>query len=297
MPKARKRIKRKKHSRHIIIILVLLVAGTLFILKDLGKDSTPPKKTKTSRPAIALRPAPSVIPEKEDNPLLPVKPEPESGLPKVAIVIDDLGPNKKAAKAILSLKAPITLSILPQEVYSAWVAEEGHRLGHDVIGHIPLQAKSALKLGNGGLYLKMTKREIINTLKKNLDSIPHLTGISTHMGSAFTENRRAMNILISELKKRDLLFLDSFTTAKSVGMDIAKLENVGAIRRDVFLDDNNDPAAIKAQWKRLMKIVSKKGFAVAQGHPRKNTIAFLKKILPDNKDIEVVPLSELINRQ
>ena len=295
MAKARKRIKRKKHSRHIIFILALLIAGTLFILKDFGKDSTLPKKTKTSRPEITLRPAPSVIPEKDEKPLLLIKPEPESGLPKVAIVIDDLGPNKKAAKAVLSINAPITLSILPQEVYSAWVAEEGHRLGHDVIGHIPLQAKSSLKLGNGGLYLKMTKREIINTLKKNLDSIPHLKGKSTHMGSAFTENRRVMNIIISELKKHDLLFLDSFTTAKSVGLEIAKSENVRALRRDVFLDDSNDPAAIKAQWKRLMKIVSKKGFAVAQGHPRKNTIAFLKKILPDNKDVKVVPLTELVS--
>ncbi|MEN8263041.1 MAG: divergent polysaccharide deacetylase family protein [Nitrospirota bacterium] len=297
MAKARKRIKRKKHSRHIIFILALLVAGTLFILKDLGKDSTPPKKTKTSRPKIVLRPAPSVIPEKEDKPLLLVKPEPESGLPKIAIVIDDLGPNKKAAKNILSINAPITLSILPQEVYSAWVAEEGHRLGHDVIGHIPLQAKSSLKLGNGGLYLKMTKREIINTLKKNLNSIPHLTGISTHMGSAFTEDRRVMNVLILELKKRKLLFLDSFTTAKSLGLEIAKSENVRAIRRDVFLDDSNDPAAIKAQWKRLMKIVSKKGYAVAQGHPRKNTIEFLKKTLKNNNEVEIVPLSELINQK
>ena len=166
-----------------------------------------------------------------------------------------------------------------------------------MIGHIPLQAKSSLKLGNGGLYLKMTKKELIKTFNKNLDSIPHLAGISTHMGSAFTEDRRAMKVLISELKKRNLFLLDSFTTAKSVGIDIAKSENVRAIRRDVFLDDSNDPAAIKAQWKRLIKIVSKKGYAVAQGHPRKNTIAFLKKTLKNNNEVEIVPLSELINQQ
>ena len=66
-----------------------------------------------------------------------------------------------------------------------------------------------------------------------------------------------MNILISELKKRELFFLDSYTTPKSVGLEIAESANVRAMRRDVFLDDNNDPDAIKAQWKRLLKIVSK----------------------------------------
>jgi hypothetical protein len=286
--KPKKRIKRKKHSRHIIFILILLIAGTLFLFKDFSREKVTEKIPETARPGRAEK---YVLPEKK---VLPAKPA--RLLPSVAIVIDDLGPNKDAAKNILALDAPLTLSILPQEVYSSWIAGEGHRLGLDVIGHIPLQAKKPLRLGNGGLYLQMSKKEIVRTLAKNFDSIPHIIGISTHMGSAFTEDKRAMNILVSELKKRRFFLLDSITTAKSLGLEVAKSHGVRAIRRDVFLDDSNDPADIKVQWNRLLKIASKKGFAVAQGHPRKNTIEFLKKTLADNNDVDVVPLSELINR-
>jgi polysaccharide deacetylase 2 family uncharacterized protein YibQ len=287
--KAKKRIKRKKHSRHIIFILILLVAGTLFLIKDIGRDNSTKKIPAPRTPWKASKPAVPAEPAK------PVNPDP--ALPSVAIVIDDLGPNKNAAERVLALNAPLTLSILPQEVYSAWVAGEGHRLGLDVIGHIPLQAKKPLRLGNGGLYLQMSKKEMSRTLAKNFDSIPHIVGISTHMGSAFTEDKRAMNILVSELKKHRLFLLDSITTPKSLGLEVSKSHGVSAVRRDVFLDDSNNPADIKTQWNRLLKIASKKGFAVAQAHPIKNTISFLKKTLSDNKDVKVVPLSELIEQQ
>ena len=295
MAKPKKRIKRKKHSRHIIFILILLIAGTLFLFKDFSRDNVTEKTPKTPAPWKAAKPALPLEPEKKAEPFIPVKPA--RLLPSVAIVIDDLGPNKKAAEKILALNAPLTLSILPQEVYSSWIAGEGHRLGLDVIGHIPLQAKKPLRLGNGGLYLQMSKKEIVRTLAKNIDSIPHIIGISTHMGSAFTEDKRAMNILVSELKKRRFFLMDSITTPKSLGLEVAKSHGVRAIRRDVFLDDSNDPADIRVQWNRLLKIASKKGFAVAQGHPRKNTIEFLKKTLADNNDVEIVPLSELIDRK
>ena len=96
---------------------------------------------------------------------------------------------------------------------------------------------------------------------------------------------------------RRFFLLDSFTTSNSVGMEVSKSEGVKAIRRDVFLDDNNDPAKIKIQWERLLEIAAKKGFAVVQAHPRKNTITFLKKTLPGNNKVEIVPLSELIDRK
>ncbi len=295
MAKPKKRIRRNKHSRHIIFILVLLIAGTLFLFKDFSRDKVSERIPETARPGRVGKYA---LPEKDKKRAMPVLPvKPARLLPSIAIVIDDLGPNKKAAEKILTLNAPLTLSILPQEVYSSWIAGEGHRLGLDVIVHIPLQAKKPLRLGNGGLYLQMSKKEIVRTLAKDFDSVPHMIGMSTHMGSAFTEDKRVMNILVSELKKRRLFLLDSITTPKSLGLEVSKSLGVRAIRRDVFLDDSNDPADIKFQWNRMLKIASKKGFAVVQGHPRKNTIEFLKKTLSDNNDVEVVPLSELIDRK
>jgi hypothetical protein len=80
-----------------------------------------------------------------------------------------------------------------------------------------------------------------------------------------------------------------------VAYSIAAKSGVKAIRRDVFLDDSNDPKEIRHQWERLLKIAKKNGRAVAQGHPRKNTVEFLETALRDNTEIQIVPLSELLD--
>ena len=87
----------------------------------------------------------------------------------------------------------------------------------------------------------MTDLEIARTLADDIRSMPHISGVSNHMGSAFTEDKRAMQAAISELEKHRIFFLDSFTTSRSVGYDAAKAGGLAALRRDVFLDDKDDP--------------------------------------------------------
>ena len=267
--------KNKKH--HIIFILFLIIAAVFFLYEEFGKEKKPkgpPRVTKPDKKTEMVLPGPS--------------------RPKAAIVIDDLGPNKNAAKEVLDLKIPVTLSILPLQTYSAWIAEEGHRLGHDIIVHIPMEAEKSYKLGEGGLYTWMTDKEIAETLNKDILSIPHALGISNHMGSAFTQDERAMQVLISELKKKKLFFLDSLTSPKSVGFNLARMQGIKALNRDIFLDDKDDPAEIEAQWRKLIKIANKNGYAILLAHPRKNTIEFLQKILKNNNQVAVVPISDLV---
>jgi len=267
--------KNKKH--HIIFILFLIIAGIFLLHEEFGKEKKP------------KLPPPITKPEKKSETFLP-----KSSKPKVAIIIDDLGPNKDAAKEVFDLKAPFTLSILPQQPYSAWIAEEGHRLGHDIMAHIPMEAEKPYKLGEGGLYTWMTDKELTETLNKDILSVPHALGVSNHMGSAFTQDERSMQILISALKKKNLFFLDSVTSPKSVGFHLAAMHGITALNRDIFLDDKDDPAEIEKQWKKLVNTANKKGYAVLLAHPRKNTLEFLQKVLKKNNEVTAVPVSELV---
>jgi len=254
--------KNKKH--HYILILFFIVIAVFSIYEEFGKD----KKPKV--------------------------PPPPPSKPKVAIIMDDLGPNKETAIEIMNLNNRITLSILPQQTYSSWIAGEGRRRGHDIIAHIPMEALSAQKPGEGGLFTWMTDGEIVETFDKDIKSVPHALGISNHMGSAFTRDERAMRVVLAELKKRKLFFLDSLTTPDSTGYELAKAGGTRALRRDLFLDDKDAPAEIEAQWKKLLQLADKNGRAILLAHPRRNTIEFLRKTLKDNKEIEVVPVRELI---
>jgi len=283
MPPKKRRVNKKKKKHHIILILFLIIVGVFFLFEEFGQQDI-------SRNILNIFKSDTV----ETETLLPETPFTRD-LPKVALVIDDLGPNKKMAISVLVIDAPLTLSILPLEVYSAWIAEEGNKLGRDLIVHVPMEASKPLRLGNGGLYTWMTDKEISETLEKDILSVPHIIGASSHMGSAFTEDERSMKVVISELKKHKLFFLDSITTPKSTGHKIAKAQGIVTFKRDVFLDDSNDLRDIEIQWNRLVKIAQERGYAIAQGHARNNTIAFLEDTLRENDEVQVVPLSELMD--
>lgn len=281
MPPGRRRRKRRKKNRHLILILLLILVGVFFYFEEFEKERVPKQPPVIAKPDIKPK---TVIPG------IP----PPAGLPRVAIIMDDLGRSKQKALEVFKLNAPVTIAILPHRNYSAWIAEEANRRGHDIILHIPMEPIKPLKLGKGGLYLWMSDEEIAETLISDINSVPFIKGVSNHMGSAFTQDKRGMGIVISELKKRGLFFLDSITISKSIAYKMARSHELQALRRDVFLDDKDDPAEIKKQWDRLVKLAVKNNRAIAQGHPRRNTLNFLKKALKNNDQVVVVPLTELI---
>lgn len=278
-------MKKKQNRRHIAFILLFIVAAVLFYVEEFEKD----RRTGGLLDIFRFGKKPGVT--APDKPVTHA----HKALPKVAIVIDDLGPSRELAGEVLKLKAPLTLSILPQQDYSVWIAEEGHRLGRDIMIHIPMEAEKPLRLGKGGLYTWMTDSEISQTVEENIRSVPHIKGANNHMGSAFTRDERVMNTVISELKARRLFFLDSLTTPDSAGFKLASAHGMKTIRRDVFLDDSDDPKDIEIQWNKLIKEARQRGHAVALGHPKKNTIEFLQKALDSNKEVTIVPVSELIS--
>jgi polysaccharide deacetylase 2 family uncharacterized protein YibQ len=265
----------KKKHRHIFLILILIVAALFIFYDEFGEKDVQYEeglRLKTSRQAL---------PE-----------EKTVTRPEIAVVIDDLGYSKKAALDVFNLNIPLTLSVLPHERYTRWIAEEGHSLGYDVIGHMPMEAMSPHDLGKGGLYTSMTDDEIIETLTGDIDGIPHIEGVSNHMGSAFTRDERAMSLLVSVLQEHGLFFLDSLTTSESIGYRIAREQGIKALKRDVFLDNEDDLRSIEIQWEKAVAVAARRGYAVVIAHAKKNTIAFLKKTLPSNR-VSVVPLSEL----
>ncbi|UCH82259.1 MAG: divergent polysaccharide deacetylase family protein [Nitrospiraceae bacterium] len=285
MPPKKRRIRKKiNKSRIIFLILVVVLAGIFFLYRESDKDRVPPSESKLFKTEKKVHP-----PVPDVAPLAPV--------PKVAIVMDDLGPSKKKVMTLFRMKQPFTFSVLPLQPYSRWTAEEAHRRGYDVILHIPMEASRKLKLGQGGLYLHMSNSEIIETLETNIKSMPFIKGASSHMGSAFTLDKRAMGTVAAVLKEHNLFFLDSVTSPDTVGYSMAEASEVKALRRDIFLDNEEDPEKMSHQWERLMKIAKKEGYAIALAHPRENTFQFLQETLKNNTDITVVPLSKLLDER
>ena len=108
-----------------------------------------------------------------------------------------------------------------------------------------------------------------------------------------------MRLVLQEIKKRDLIFVDSMTSAQSVAGKMAAQMGIMTGKRDVFLDDVDDAEKIKEQFNRLNLVAGKHGTAIAIGHPRPKTIAALKEWLAsiEGSDTMVVPLSVVLLEQ
>ena len=219
--------------------------------------------------------------------------------PRVAIVIDDLGCSKKRARELINLEAPITLSFFPLSRNSRKLAKEAFEKGKEVILHMPMEPYGFPETnpGKGALLMSMTEKELRGQIHGNLETIPYIKGVNNHMGSRFMEDDRRVGILIKELKARNLFFLDSRTTSKTVGYRIAKKLGIKTGQRDVFLDNNyNDEAEIRKNILKLAEIAKNEGKAVGIGHPYPCTIKSLREMIPKLKKrgIEVVPLSHIM---
>jgi polysaccharide deacetylase 2 family uncharacterized protein YibQ len=224
--------------------------------------------------------------------------EVEKAVP-VAVVIDDLGQDLKAAKEILSLPARITYAVMPGLLHSREIAELARRDGREVLLHLPMQPKDkGLKASPGALSSNMTPMNFVATIGTDLDSVPGAVGVNNHEGSALTENAEAMKFLMAELKERNLFFIDSFTSPKSTAYATAREFGLKAARRDVFLDNESDNEEyVGRQLDELTRFAKERGRAVGIGHPHPATINALRKWLKtiSQKGIEIVPASRIVN--
>ncbi|MBI5748156.1 MAG: divergent polysaccharide deacetylase family protein [Nitrospinae bacterium] len=218
---------------------------------------------------------------------------------RVAIIIDDLGWNKESADALLNIDAPICFAILPHLPFSKIIADEAGLKHRDVLLHLPMEPYGYPHKDPGMKPLTddMNKNDMEALIKDYISEIPHIVGINNHMGSKFTENERGMRYVMEILKDKNLFFVDSFTTPKSLAYQTAKASGVKTARRQVFLDNEEDEEYIKGQIEKLITIARKDNNAIGIGHPHPQTINVLQKMVPLMKEngIEIVPVSELVN--
>jgi polysaccharide deacetylase 2 family uncharacterized protein YibQ len=291
-----------RYDRYIIGgIIVALIAIVLVLWGPLRQHRVAEEK----KPAVQAKKIEPALPPKKAEKRTPKKVE-ESPVPKplgktalVAIVIDDLGQDLKQAQEILSLRAKITLAIMPGLAQSKKIAEQARQHNREVLLHLPMEYKGKNgKPAPGMLRSDMTPMEFLSTLSDDLGSVPGAVGVNNHEGSSLTENKEAMKFLMAELKARNLLFLDSFTSPKSVAHATAKEFGLKTAKRDVFLDNEGDnPAYIRKQLDELADLAKKYGKAVGIGHPHPVTISELRQWLAQSsaQGIEVVPVSRIVN--
>ncbi len=289
-----------------VLIIGLILWGPLRKFRYAGVKKPASLQTRQQQPAIPEKPASKKSPARVAKKAAPTQPagpallggvRPEKTA-LVAIVIDDLGQDLKPAKDVLSLPGRITCAVMPELAQSKIIASLARQSNHEVLLHLPMEPLNKnIKTSPGTLRSNMTPMDFLTTFSDDVASVPGAVGINNHEGSALTENKEAMKFLMAEIKARNLFFLDSLTSPKSVAYATAKEFGLRAAKRDVFLDNESDSTAyIDKQLEELTNIAREHGRAIGIGHPHPATIAALRKWIASapQQGIEIVPVSKLM---
>jgi uncharacterized protein len=226
-----------------------------------------------------------------------VSPGKNRGPGKIVIIIDDLGMDRRRSSAIIDMDAPLTLALLPYASGVREMATKARGQGHELLIHAPMEPLDpALDPGPLALLEKMSDEELRGALERMFSAFEGYVGINNHMGSRLTQNRHAMDLVMEELARRELVFVDSKTIGTSVAGDSAAAHGLGYAERNVFLDNQDSADFVENALAETEHIARRRGFAVAIGHPRDATIAALRQWLPTLKErgLEVVPVSAIM---
>jgi polysaccharide deacetylase 2 family uncharacterized protein YibQ len=271
--------------------------------KKPAEEAPKPLKKPEEKPAAvkAEAPKPTTEPESDSD----RKAAPHDGIkPRVAIIVDDIGQHKEPIDKLLKLEGPLTFAILPNLPYSKYAAEKAHAKGWDVILHLPMEPMESSgytgqDAGEDALLVGQSKEAMLAQLDKNLASFPNIEGVNNHMGSKFMENDELMELVLERINSKGLYFVDSLTTARSVGYKKAADMGMRTVKRDVFLDlSSKGPDYVKSQLYKLVEISEKNGYAVGICHPYNATIEALAEYMPVLEDeVEMSNASDVVSRR
>ena len=217
----------------------------------------------------------------------------------VAIIIDDMGMDRARAARLAALPGPLTFSYLAYAPDIDAQSRGARANGHEIMLHMPMEPEGRDDPGPGALRVSLTDEDIRARTAASLDRLPLAVGLNNHMGSKFTRDLRAMRPVLAELASRGLLFVDSRTSGSSVGLDVAKQVGAAAAGRDVFLDNEIDARAIRVQLAELERVASRRGSAIAIGHPHEATIDALAQFLPgmQARGLQLVAASAIVRQR
>lgn len=218
---------------------------------------------------------------------------------RIAIIIDDFGYSiSNTAEDFLHLEIPFAVAIIPGLKYSTKIAELALLNQKEILIHFPMEPLS--EQVDESEYLittTQTAEEIRHRVQLAAELLPAAVGLNNHQGSKAMADLRLVKSLMQEIDAQKLFFVDSRTTAATVGYKTAKEMHIPAAERDVFLDTQEDRDSIHKQLLKLARKSRQKAYAIGIGHVKQNTLEILKKDIVELKRLgyEFVLVSEVVN--
>ena len=212
-----------------------------------------------------------------------------------------MGPGEAATAAAIRLPGGVTLAFVSHaRDLQAWI-DRARAAGHEVLLDVPMEPIGFPRIDPGphALLTSLSGAENVDRLKWHLGRAIGYVGVTHDMGARFTTSAVALRPVLSALRVRGLMFLDSRTARDSVAARLATTIGLARAINDRFLDDRAARGDIDRRLGEVERIARETGYSVAIGHAYPVTIERLDRWLAmfDEKRLALAPISAVANRQ
>ena len=222
--------------------------------------------------------------------------------PRIALIISNLGLSDTYTKATLELlPEDITLSfshVAPR--LKSWV-REARQKGHEILLDIPMEPIGFPKNDPGRATLLTSSNEVenLNRLEHVMKQAGGYVGLLGTLGTKFMLHSETFLPVLRSIKQRGLIYVDSRSTSRSLGPELASSIQLPKAFNNVFLDKEPSQEKIKNKLDELERIALKRRFAVGIAQPLPITIEILSQWTKElkTKQIALAPITAIVDKQ
>ena len=222
--------------------------------------------------------------------------------PRIALIISNLGLSDTYTKATLELlPEDITLSfshVAPR--LKSWV-REARQKGHEILLDIPMEPIGFPKNDPGRATLLTSSNEVenLNRLEHIMKQAGGYVGLLGTLGTKFMLHSETFLPVLRSIKQRGLIYVDSRSTSRSLGPELASSIQLPKAFNNVFLDKEPSQEKIKNKLDELERIALKRRFAVGIAQPLPITIEILSQWTKGlkTKQIALAPITAIVDKQ
>jgi polysaccharide deacetylase 2 family uncharacterized protein YibQ len=219
-----------------------------------------------------------------------------SDAPKIAIVLGGMGLNAGLTEqAIRDLPGDVTFAFAPYGDDLQETVNRARNQGHEILLQLPLEPMGYPANNPGPKTLLTSENADANlvSLRWHMSRFAGYVGITNYMGARFLNEAKALQPVMTEMKKRGLLFVSDGATSRDMADDVAKVVGLPLRKGTRIIDANADPKAIEAALAELEADARLNGVAIGTGTGLPATIeavAEWSKTLGD-RGIILIPVS------
>jgi len=222
--------------------------------------------------------------------------------PRIAIIITNLGLSSSATQAaIQDLPGEITLAFQPfANRLEEWIPL-ARAAGHEVLLAVPMEPTNfpASDPGPMTLLTSLPQADNLDRLDWALSRFTGYVGVINHLGGRFATSEESLVPILTAIRNRGLLFVDTKPTSNSLATQVAETLQMVHAFNDRFIDDEPNRWSIDARLQELERIARRTGFAVGVGQAYPVTLERLRSwatTLP-TRGLAMAPITAVADKQ